>query len=335
MFELRRDPILNSWVIIAPERSLRPNEFAATPVHRASRRCPFCFGNEDETPPAVATYPAEVEADPGAWQVRVVPNRYPAVAPLDSVAPAGPQMDLVSDRHRRNAVGVHEVVIESRDHRTSFAQLSDETAGLAFHAYRDRLRWVRQHTQLPYGQVFKNSGAAAGASIEHIHSQLLAIPYVPPHVAAELAVTQQNWRQTGQCTFCVLLEQELSEESRIVADSAGFVAFCPYASRFPYEVWLLPRRHDACFDRTPDADLLGVAVVIRAVITRLERVLDRPAYNWFVHTAPFDSTAQDHYHWHIEISPRVSAAAGFESGTGCFINPVPPEVAAQRLRESA
>lgn len=331
---------------MAPARSLRPNEFAPAPIRHTSTRCPFCGGNEEETPPAVAEYRVGDNLDSdnldSAWAVRVVPNRFPAVAPLagtrnrasiDQTELAPPTLDP-ADGDRRPAEGIHDVIIESREHLTSFAQLSEDVASLVFRAYRDRMRWVRQSTPLVYGQVFKNAGAGAGASIEHLHSQMLAIPYVPQYVAGELRGSRGAWQRTGRCPFCQLVEETLADRSRIVVEAPDFLAFCPFASRFPYEVWLLPRRHEPCFERTADLELSAAAAAIRDVVARLERVLDRPAYNWFLHTLPFDSTAEEHYHWHIEISPRLSGAAGFESGTGCFINAVPPEVAARQLREA-
>jgi UDPglucose--hexose-1-phosphate uridylyltransferase len=310
-------------VIVAKNRADRPDEFARAAANKVAMRCPFCQGHEEDTPYAIATYP-DGEGD---WQVRVVPNKYPA---LFSVGELTRQSDGLWST--LGGVGAHEVIIESPEHVSSLTDLSPQQARLAFCAYRDRLRELKQDRRLAHGLVFKNVGSAAGASLEHTHSQLVATPMVPTDLHVELSRALDYYLQHGQCLFCVLIEQELASAARIVAESPQFVAFCPFAGRFPFETWVFPRRHASRFDAASDDVLCQLCGVVQDVIGRIEAVLDRPAYNYVIHSAPFDISPFDHYHWHMEIFPRVTRTAGLEWGAGCFINATPPDEAATLLR---
>lgn len=339
MSELRLDPVSQRWVIIAQERDNRPDEYIASTVHRVDSDCPFCAGNEVATPEAVAVYSTSHslphQGQPNSWQVRVVPNKYPAVR-NDVNGPVREEMFGL----RCSAAGVHEVIIEAPRHVASLTELDDDQLRLTWIAYRDRLSEHALDPRWKYGQVFKNVGAAAGASIEHTHSQLIVLPHVPHEIETELTSCERHQMQYGRGLFGDILEQELAAGVRIVDQTARFVAFCPFASRFPYEVWVLPRRQAARFQRSsrgdegsPTDDELGeLGDFVRKLLLRMEVVLNRPAYNFFLHTAPFDTRPYDHYHWHVEIFPRLTKAAGFEWGTGYFINPVSPEEAAIALR---
>jgi UDPglucose--hexose-1-phosphate uridylyltransferase len=181
--------------------------------------------------------------------------------------------------------------------------------------------------------IFKNVGAAAGASLEHSHSQLIVTPIVPISVVEEVNGSQDFYRYRGRCVFCDMVEQELGFEKRIVFDSPGFVAFCPFAARFPFETWIVPTEHASHYETLSRAGSDELARVVKRVLEKIETALDRPAYNYIIHTAPFDTQSLPHYHWHIEIIPRVTKTAGFEWGTGFYINPVPPEEAATFMRE--
>ncbi len=340
MSELRLDPVSQRWVIIAQERDTRPDEYVAAPVQRVATDCPFCAGNEIVTPEAVAVYctshgPPHA-GQPSNWQVRVVPNKYPAVR-SDLNGPVREEMFGL----RCSAAGVHEVIIEAPQHAASLTQLTADQVRLTWVAYRDRLSEHALDERWKYGQVFKNVGSAAGASIEHTHSQLIVLPHVPHEIQTELASCEWHFSKHGRSLFADILEQELVAGLRIVDQSERFVAFCPFASRFPYEVWVLPRTPAARFQRQPqgasntapsDEELGELGGFIQKLLTRMETVLNRPAYNFFLHTAPFDTLPYDYYHWHVEIFPRVTKAAGFEWGTGYFINPVSPEEAAAALR---
>jgi UDPglucose--hexose-1-phosphate uridylyltransferase len=333
MSELRQCPVSQRWVIIAQDRENRPNEFVSLPVERVASRCPFCAGSEAETPQAVAVYCAgERHAGrPDNWQVRVVPNKYPAVrselnGPLRQ-EPFG---------MRSSAAGVHEVIIESPRHVASLTELNADELRLTFLSYRDRLAEHARAGRWKYGQIFKNVGAAAGSSIEHAHSQLITLPHVPGDIETELTSAKRYHSEHRRPLFADLIESELAAEQRVVATTARFVALCPFASRFPYEVWVVPRDGNPRFDHVnADEELGELGNFVQLILGRMESVLGRPAYNFFLHTAPFDSSRYDHYHWHLEIFPRLTKAAGFEWGTGYFINPVSPEEAAAALRTAA
>ena len=323
MPEYRHDPLTDQWVIIAPERQQRPDELLAAPVaRRIVAPCPFCGGHEGETPGELAAY---YSADDALnWQVRVVPNKYPAVCFSGDGSPLGVP-----------GLGAHEVIIESPQHVVSFSELSDLQAELTFLAYRDRIRAHQADDRLAYAQVFKNSRAGGGASLEHSHSQLIATTLVPPDRQRELARAGEHRLAHRGCIYCELAVRELDRGSRFVASTEHFVALTPFASRFPYETWILPLEHRESFADTERSVIAELARLVRDLIERLERVLDTPAYNYWIHTAPFQPSRHDEHHWRLELAPRITRLAGFELGAGCFINPVSPEDAARRLRSAS
>ena len=328
MSEFRKDPLSDHWVIIAPNRANRPEQFEAEAGQYVPERCPFCAGHEADTPPEVVAYGTNGTPSTGDdWRVRVVPNLYPAVGGAES-----PLAESDALYQTRPGVGAHEVIVESPDHVISFSQLDDGQAALVLQAYRDRLIELGKDRRLAYGQIFKNSGAAAGASLEHAHSQLIATAVVPTQVQHELAKSQSFHEQQGRCVFCVMLEEELAEGTRIVAESPQFVAFCPFASQFPYETWILPRQHSSRFESTEPGQLAEFAALLKGIVGRVESLRSDPAFNYLIHTAPFDTPPLSHYHWHLEISPRLTKTAGFEWGAGDYINTVAPEQAARKLR---
>lgn len=322
MSEYRQDPVSENWVIIANGRSDRPDEFGVSRWYRAATSCPFCSGHEEETPPELARYtlPGETE-----WSVRVVPNKYPAVAEAD-----------IHGREQRAAFrsaagcGSHEVVIESPTHVVSLTDLPEACTLLAFRAYADRLLALRREGRMAYGVVFKNVGPEAGASLEHVHSQVLATTLVPPAITTLHA----RWKRRGRRgnVFAQFLHDELKAVTRVVVRSRHFVAICPFASRVPYEVRILPLAHQAYFEQLSSSQRTELARLVREVLRRIEAVTSRGPYNFIIHTAPFDRSSHDYYYWHIEILPRLTRTAGFEWGSGCFINPLSPEEAADRLR---
>lgn len=323
MSELRVDPVCGRCVYIAEDRAGRPNDFVsagtsppAGPSVDRKASCPFCAGHEAATPDALA----EVRDAEGRWQVRVVPNKYPAVA--SRAGADGP-------------LGAHEVIIESPDHVAEVVDLPPAQFATVLGVYRDRLRHWAASGAFRHGIVFKNSGSAAGASIEHVHSQLIALPYVPELVQAELASTERFHAETRSCLFCELVEREQSAGERLILRRDGYVAFCAYAGRQPYETWLLPERHAARFELTSDDELAALAGVLQDVLGRLHAQTDTLAYNLILHTAPWDGGHDASYHWHWELVPRSSQLAGFELGAGVYINPVSPERAAQNLRDAA
>jgi UDPglucose--hexose-1-phosphate uridylyltransferase len=230
-------------------------------------------------------------------------------------------------------VGAHEVIIESPRHVVSTAELSEEQLREVLWVYRDRLVDLKKDPRLVYGMIFKNVGSEAGATLEHSHSQLIVMPVVPINVWEEMTGSLEFYNFRGRCIYCDMIQQELASEKRIVLDTPGFVAFCPFASRFPFETWVLPKVHSSHYENIQKNGVDDLAGVLRQVIAKIEAALDQPAYNYIIHTAPFDTQEIAHYHWHIEITPSLTRAAGFEWGTGFYINPVPPEEAAAFMRE--
>ena len=334
MPEYRQNPLTGQWVIVSCQRDSRPSEFIEQIARRESGLCPFCAGNEHETPDAIATYvlPAGEPEASSPWAVRVVPNKYPAVTGVaDSPLPPSASPALFP---RQSALGRHEVIIESPRHGVSLTDLTPPEAELVFRAYKDRILAHRPDKALRYVQVFKNVGAAAGASIEHSHSQLLALDHVPEQIANEVQLSARHHQQTRTGLLASLAQAEVAAQDRIVAQTDHWVAFCPFASRFPYEVCVAPLQRQPCYEDLEAGELGELSRFMQEIIGCIESALGRIHYNYFLHTAPFDSNCYHHYHWHIEILPRLVKVAGFEWSTGVFINTVAPESAARLLRSS-
>ncbi len=331
MPEYRQDPLSRRWVIVGSDRGSRPNEFIEDPVRRQPGPCPFCPGHETETPPAVAEYR---DGASRGWLVRVVPNKFPAVTTDEAACPKC--LPLGSDLAESEIPGFgrHEVIIESPRHVASLSELTPAEAEQVLLTYRDRMLALKVEGRYRYVQIFKNVGPGAGASLEHVHSQLVALPGVPEIIATELSSCRDHFAQHGRPLVSDLIAAELAAGERIVAVASHFLAFCPRAARFPYETWVLPRRALPSFEAAQTGELSELSGLLQDVIGRIERAANFPAYNVVLHSQPFDTPADDHYHWHIEIIPRLTKVAGFEWGTGCFINPLPPETAAAQLRAS-
>ena len=329
MPDLRKDPIVGRWVIVAKSRAKRPRDTGAAIHHGKSHFCPFCEGNEDKTPGEIIAYRnAGTQRNKPGWRVRVFANKFPALEIEGQLNKRGEGMyDMMG------GVGAHEVIVETPNHVLSTADLSDEQLREVLWVYRDRLVDLKRDPRLVYGMIFKNVGTAAGASLEHTHSQLIVTPIVPINVWEEMTGSLEFYNYRGRCVYCDMIQQELATEKRIVVDRPGFIAFCPFASRFPFETWILPKNHSSHYENIQKNGVDELSTVMRQVISQIEAALDRPAYNYIVHTAPFDTQELAHYHWHIEIIPSLTKPAGFEWGTGFYINPVPPEEAAAFLRE--
>jgi UDPglucose--hexose-1-phosphate uridylyltransferase len=329
MPELRKDPVVGRWVIIATEREKRPSDFKSEPQPVRSEFCPFCEGNEAKTPPEILAYrDRQSRANQPGWRVRVVPNKFPALQIEGNLDKRG---DGIYDR--MNGIGAHEVIIETPKHEISLTALTPALVQEVLWSYRDRLVDLKKDTRFVYGLIFKNVGASAGASLEHTHSQLIVTPTVPVAVAEEMTGCETFFKFRGRCLFCDILDQELSARDRIVMDDPNFLAISPYAPRFPFETWIVPKRHSSHFENIQRFEIEGLVNVLLTVLTRLEKALGNPSYNYIIHTSPFDRAEIPHYHWHLEIIPRLTRVAGFEWGTGFYINPVPPERAAEFLRE--
>ena len=326
--EYRLDLVTGRWVVVAKNRANRPLEYTL-PVNTLDKRtCPFCEGNESATPKALLTIPPE-SSD---WRVRVVPNLYPALIEVAD----HPRLDFdfspgQTHFESKAANGIHAVVIESPHHVPSLTDLEDEDAAHVLLSYRQLYDHARAKGY-PFAMVFKNRGAAAGVSLEHIHSQFVALPIVPSQVREELAGAAAFHAKTGKCVFCRMIDEEIAKGERIVAMTDRFIAICPYASRFPYETWIIPRSHSPRFDLDPNNAAPMLGTFLRRILKRIEKALQPANYNYFLHSAPFDTFPQDHYHWHIEIIPRLATLAGLELGAGIHVNIVAPEDAAGKLR---
>jgi UDPglucose--hexose-1-phosphate uridylyltransferase len=295
--------------------------------------CPFCYGNESKTPPEIQAYrpnpnggPPPQRDSPG-WTVRVVPNKFPALGIEGNL---NRQAEGMFDK--MNGIGAHEVIIETTDHDKGFASMSELEIERVLWAFRDRVLDLKNDIRFRYILLFKNQGAAAGATLEHGHSQLMALPIVPDFVREEIDGAKRHYADKERCVFCDIVRQELGAGRRLIHENADIVALAPYAPRFAFETWLLPRRHGARFEEAPRHEYESLARLLKSVLQRMDRTLETPAYNLIVHTSPFSEETGDFYHWHVEIMPKLTRVAGFEWGTGFYLNPTSPEEAAQVLR---
>jgi len=338
MPELRKDPVLGRWVIISTERGKRPSDFnhEATEVAGNPANCPFEAGHEEMTPPEVyAVRPPGSQPDSPGWKLRVIPNKFPALRIEGQLGRKG--LGLYD---KMNGVGAHEVVIENPDHMRDLDARQIEENFLIYKAYRDRIVDLMRDERFEYIMVFRNYGIRAGASLSHPHSQIIATPIVPKRVTEELNGSLQHYRYKKRCIFCDIIDQEQMLEERIVMASNHFMVLCPFAASNPFELWIIPTRHQADYTQASDDELRDLAGVMGRLVGKYKKTLGDVHYNYVVHTTPSEGAMEDdfpyghaHYHWHIEMFPRLTRTAGFEWGTGFYINPTPPEEAARYLRE--
>ena len=332
MPELRKDPITGRWVIIATERAKRPSDFVRDKVQiRGSGFCPFCYGNESKTPPEIIAYRSDgsLRNSPG-WSLRVVANKFPALGIEGSLNRQGEGL-----YDKMSGIGAHEVIIETPDHQKTLALLSPRQIEDVLWAYRDRILDLKKDRRFKYIMIFKNHGEAAGASLEHTHSQLIALPVVPKRVREETDGAHDYFNFKERCIFCDIIRQESESGIRVIANTPSFIAIAPFAPRFPFEIWIMPLVHQSAFEDSQRQEFEQLAVILKDMLMRLDKVLDFPAYNYIIHTSPIPESPNEHYHWHLEIMPKLTKIAGFEWGTGFHINPTPPEESAKFLREAA
>ena len=332
MPELRKDPITGRWVIIATERAKRPSDFLRDKVQiHGSGFCPFCYGNEAKTPPEIMAYRSDGSARnaPG-WSLRVVPNKFPALGIEGTLNRQGEGL-----YDKMNGIGAHEVIIETPDHNSTLANLPASRVVDVLWAFRDRIVDLKKDRRFKYILIFKNHGDAAGASLEHTHSQLIALPVVPKRVIEEVDGAREYYNFKERCIFCDIIRQEEENEIRVIAENDEFVSVAPFAPRFPFEMWLVPKVHRSAFEESQKNEFEQLAQILKDMLMRLDKVLEYPAYNYVIHTSPLPDTSNDYYHWHLEIMPKLTKMAGFEWGTGFYINPTPPEESAKFLREAA
>jgi UDPglucose--hexose-1-phosphate uridylyltransferase len=337
MPELRKDPIIGRWVIIATERAKRPDQFSALPQGPAEGECPFCQGNEKHTPPEIfAIRNSSSEKDTPGWQARVIPSIKPMLKIEGGLGRRGRGIyDIM------NGIGAHEIVVETPEHINNIADLPLEQINNVIGVYIRRIIDLGKDKRFKYVLVFKNHGwAAGGGRIKHSRGQLVATPATPKRVKEELVGAKHYFDYHERCVFCDLIRQELESKDRLILDIDGFIAIAPFASRFPFEVWILPKKHSCDFVSLEDGQRKDLAKLLKIILQKLKVGLNDPPFNYIIHTAPFRRpkgthwrTITEDYHWHIEIMPRLTRVAGFEWGTGFYICPLPPESAAKFLRE--
>ncbi len=329
MSELRRDPITGRWNIINTDEPLGPEGFQVEPSAPSTVTCPFCPGNERLTPSEIyAVRPGVGGANTPGWSLRVIPNKFPALRIEGDLGRRGLGLFDLS-----NGIGAHEVIIETPDHHRQMADLSLAELEQVLTAFRMRSLDLRGDRRLKYTLIFKNFGRAAGATLEHPHSQLIALPIVPKRVMEELKGAGRYFEFRGRCPYCDMLHQELEENERIIAENKSFVAFCPFVSGFPFEMWIVPREHRSDFTSLTREGMTDLSRILKEMLVRLRQALSDPPYNFILQTSPIESQEREEYHWHIEVTPKLTKVAGFEWGTGFYINPTPPELAAKVLRD--
>jgi len=330
MSELRRDPTTLEWVIIADERATRPHELVRAvtepPALEFDDRCPFCPGHEHMTPPEVLT-----QVLPGSersWDLRVVPNRYPALRPDAPFEEGGDEFFP-----RFSGAGAHEVVIDTPIHNRELALMEDREVEGVLQVYQQRYNALKTDPLVKLVIIFKNKGAVAGTSLAHPHSQIVATPMEPPLVRRRYNVARTYYAGCGRCLYCDIVEKERAEGLRVVMETECFVAFHPFASRWPFETWILPKNHCSSFGDAPAEELQDLAPLLRSLLGALQRKLGDPDYNLVVHSAPTSNSVKPYYQWHFQIVPRLTTAAGFEIGSGMHINTALPEETAAFIRD--
>ncbi len=336
MSELRRDPMTGGWVIIAGERGHRPSDFGSARAPRRKGFCPFCPGHESTTPYEVAAYRDGTAPNTPGWKVRTIPNKYAALRIEGNLDREG---DGVYDRMR--GIGAHEVIIETPDHDRAIPDFTNDEMKLVLRMYRDRVNDLKRDSRFRYIQLFKNHGGVAGSALDHSHSQVIALPITPRWVKQELTCSREYYAIKERCLLMDIVRQEAQQGLRTVCENTSFLAFCPYASKFPFETWVVPRIQQNDYALLQDRQLEPLAEVLIEVLRALRKGLEDPPYNFIIHSAPAKypkpgawQTIDEDFLWHIEIIPRLTRIAGFEWGTGCHINPTPPEDSAKFLRET-
>ncbi|MBN2097493.1 MAG: galactose-1-phosphate uridylyltransferase [Candidatus Omnitrophica bacterium] len=330
MDQLRKDPIVGRWTIVFSDKPFAPSDFKIEHLSHKEATCPFCYGHENLTPPEIQAHRegATLPNSPG-WSTRVVPNKFPALRIEGELDRRGIGMFDLS-----GGIGAHEVIIETPDHSKDLADLLDHEAEKVIWAYRDRSVDLRGDKRFRYIMIFKNHGFSAGASLAHSHSQLIALPMVPKNVHEELQGAGLYFEYKERCIFCDMIAQEKADNERLICENSRFLAFAPFASRFPFETWILPQEHHSDFSFIRSDDVTELARILKDVLKRMKQVLNDPPYNFIIHTSAIEQRDREDYHWHIEIMPKLMKIAGFEWGSGFYVNPTPPELVAKYLREA-
>ena len=334
MPELRKDPIIDNWVIISTERGRKPLNYKIKTEEKKKDNCVFCEGNEDKTPPEIFAFREEntLKNCPG-WKVRVVPNKYPALNREGEIS-----LKKIGILEKIDGLGVHEVIIETPYHYKDFNSLSIDNVILILKTYRQRYLDLFKDGRIKYILIFKNYGVDGGASLEHSHSQLIGTPIIPQRIKEELKGAQKFFNHKKRCIFCDYIKLEIQSKDRLIKETEKYIVISPFAARFPFEIWILPKYHSTYYEEINDDEILDLSNIMKEILLKIKNKLNNPPYNFIIHTAPskdfFKKEGIDlnkKYHWHIEIIPRLTKIAGFEWGTGFYINPISPEEAAKFL----
>lgn len=330
MPEIRYNMITREWVIIATERAKRPEDFAKANPRKPTPpphdpKCVFCTGNEHLTPPESLRIPN----GSGGWSVRVIPNKFSALNPTLELT-----RKVDGLKRTISGAGIHEVIVETPAHDKTLALLSDGEIENVLEAYRQRYSAVTEDPRVAHVTLFKNHGERAGSSLEHPHSQLVGTPIIPPQVRERMENALRFYDETGDCIFCATVADELVDQARIVEQTDHFAAFIPYAALTPFHLWIFPLRHAANFMDTTDAESKDLAHLLRRILRKMYFSLVNPDFNLSVRTPPREASGLKYYHWYISLIPRVTRVAGFEIGSGMFINVALPEQSAEFLRKA-
>lgn len=331
MPELRKDPITGTWVIISSERKQRPKYYLSAFEQDLSTpaTCPFCPGNEAMTPREIAAHrPGGGPADGPGWEWRVFPNKYPALRVEGELSESAEGFF-----NRMNGIGTHEVIVETPDHGKSLAALEPGKLQAVLSVFRERIIDLQRDSRFRYVMIFKNKGAAAGATIAHSHSQLVALPVIPIRVQEELLGAENYFRLKERCLFCDIINYEGEANRRLLCENDCFTIMAPYAPRFPFEFVLYPKKHTPAFESSSDHELAALAELLKIFLERIDKTLNNPDYNLILHNSPFTGNSREYYHWHFEFAPILTRVAGFEWGSGFYINPVSPEESVRALKK--
>ncbi|MGQ9696060.1 MAG: galactose-1-phosphate uridylyltransferase [Thermodesulfobacteriota bacterium] len=333
MPQLRQDPATKQWVIIATERARRPHDFSLPhppvllPAYKED--CPFCPGNESKTPPETMAYREKGPANSPGWQVRAFPNKFPALVPEGSLI----RQEEEGFFRKMDGVGWHEVIVESPQHHLCIPLMTEEQVEEIVRAYRERYLTLREDPRFKLILIFKNHGPKAGTSLEHPHSQILAMPIVPLTIRYRFEKAAGHFDDQGTCVYCDILREGLRARTRLIMETERFATFHPFASRAPFETWIIPKTHHASFGEISEEEMREFARVLKKTLGKLYKGLNNPDYNFIIHTAPIKDEQEEYFHWHLQIIPRLVTPAGFELGTGMFINTALPEETAAFIRQ--
>jgi len=332
MGELRRDPVVGRWVIVNTQNSMKPEGYEKEKLEFHQQAvCPFCPGREGRTPPEIEAvrFDGSYPNTPG-WSVRVVPNRFPALDVHGEI-----ERKAIGLFDMCNGIGAHEIIVETSDHFKDFPELNEHEMFQVINKYCSRAIDLARDKRFEYVLIFKNYGTAAGASLEHAHSQVIALPMIPKSVAEALEGSQAYYAKEGRCVYCDMINQEKKDQSRIIVENDDFICFASFTSRFSFESWIMPKGHRSNLYDLNDAQKYNLGRILKDILRRNKLCLGNPSYNFFIHTAPTKYKHMESYHWHIEIIPKLTNMAGFEWGTGFYVVLTDPTDAAKYLREVA